>query len=248
MEKYSKKLIVFIFTLIFLVIGLGTYIYVDKFVLTDDKECVCDCDNKSIIKDNSKPIVYDNVKYNYLKIAYINIDSIDADKANTEIEEFFTKTHKLTDIEDTTGFITKYNYFSNSNILSIISLYHPAAVNFFKAVNINIKTGKMVDNSDLILTSGINKDEINDIMVKIFEDSIDQENESYYKATTLPGETENVYDKNVNNFKDMKVDNLEMYLNNNGELCVIVEEYQIAGSETNRRIMNINKKAYEKFE
>ena len=28
MEKYSKKLIIFIFTLIFLVIGLGTYIYV----------------------------------------------------------------------------------------------------------------------------------------------------------------------------------------------------------------------------
>jgi len=246
MEKYSKKLVVFIFTLVFLVIGLGTYIYIEKFVLTEDK-CVCDCDNKSIIKDNTKSVVYDNEKYKNLKIPYINIDSVDAEKLNDELEEFYIKTNKLTDDTNIKDFNMTYDYYSNSNILSIISAYHPDSVNFYKAVNINLKTGKIVDNDELVLVANYNKTEFYDTLIKIYDSSIDQESEKLYKEPKQPGEEETIYDKTINSIKNKSFDKYEMYLNNKGELCVIVEEYQPAGADTNRKIMNLIKKTYEEI-
>ena len=224
---------------------MGTYIYIDKFVLTE--ETTCECDSNSIIKDKTRPIIYDNPNYSKIRMPYINIDSIDAEKLNNEIEVYYTKSLKLNDKSDIDDFPLFYDYYSNTNTLSIICVFRPASVNYYKAVNIDLKTGKRVDNLDLILASNVNRDEIKDTMVKIFDDSIDQERETYYKATTLPGEEENMYDKNINYLKNLSLDDTEMYLNNSGELCIIVDEYQPAGSEVNRKIMNINKKEYEKI-
>ena len=243
MERYSKKLVVLIFTLIFLVVGLGTYIYIDKFVLTEDNTCVCEDD--SLLKDKNKVIVYDNPNYKKLEIPYINIDSVDAGKLNTKLEEFYTKELKLSDKSNLDKVAMAYDYYSNSNYLSVICLYSSEGINYYKTANINFKTGKEVDPIDLLIEASFKREDFYDTIIKVYDNGIDQY-EEFHKPLDTEGKT--IYSLTLDAIKEKKIEDYEMYLNNNKELCVVIEEYQPSGETTNRRVVNLSKVKYEKIE
>lgn len=243
MERYSKKLVVLIFTLIFLVVGLGTYIYIDKFILTE--ETTCDCSDDSLLKDKNKVIVYDNPNYKKLEIPYINIDSVDAGKLNTKLEEFYTKELKLSDKSNLDKVAMAYDYYSNSNYLSVICLYSSEGINYYKTANINFKTGKEVDPIDLLLAANFKREDFYNTIIDVYDKGIDQSQEFY--VAPEPGD-KTIYTMTIDSIKEKQIEDYEMYLNDNKELCVVIEEYEATGETTNRKVVNLSKAKYENVE
>ena len=244
--------------LVLIVLGLGGYIVYDKIIVprqntgtitinTDDKK---DTKEKSLIKDSSQKIVYDNEKYsnkNYegIKVPVINIDSEDASKLNGEIEGFVNE-YKHDGFNE--YMYPKYDYYENDDILSInVTIITEGSSRYYKTANINTKTCKKVSNSELVSKKEFKENEVPYKVFDIYEKEAEKNGslDSYKQLTMAGDEFTSVYQGTKNYITKITLDEFGMYLNKNGELCVITKVYMIAGPESNYYIFNLNTNSYE---
>ena len=109
-----------------------------------------------------------------LKNLEINIISDDIDNINLEIRTFVNNSNKnyiLDNNELTSGNIIDYDYYMNDNYLSIIQKYY-LYVNGIKGeendnvYNINLKTGKIISNDDLLKQFNLDEEKLYDKLEK----------------------------------------------------------------------------------
>ena len=253
-NKSNKGLIFVIIILIIMVLGLGGYIVYDKFIDVDPKSNIKEenkkkeeKEEKSIIKDKDKKIVYTEGDYEYKKVPVININSDDADALNKEIKEYVEKMGASSDYGE--GFSLSYDYYENDNILSVrLKITTIGSPRYYKTVNIDSKTGKKLTNYDLIKYKNIDGNEIGKTVFNIYVKDAEN-NDSLETAKTqrvYNDEFTSVYEANERGLTNKKYNEFDMYLNSKGELCVIAEVYLIAGPEKNFYIYNLNTKTIEK--
>jgi len=203
--------------------------------------------NSKIVKklDDSKEIVYtsyykklqDNdgtiIEYN---IPTINIDSEDAKNSNKNINELQKIAEKYYAEYEESNYVgplsnIEYVYYLNSNILSVLIKWGFPSSDQYKLFNIDIYTGDKVSSSEILKHK--NKNE-NDFLKELQE---------YYKKTYpfkdfadklegLSEDEKNVYIDGYNyilNRISSEIDNIDMYLNEDGKMVVILPIAPTAG-------------------
>ncbi|MBQ9013239.1 MAG: hypothetical protein IJ094_06780 [Bacilli bacterium] len=253
-KKNNVGLVVLVIIELLIILGLAGFVGYEKFIKKD----VCNCNNcdvkkdnkkeeKSLIKDKTKAIVYTNGYYKDKKVPVINIDSTDADKLNREIEEYVDKMSLESDYGE--AYALSYEYFENKDILSIkMTITTFGSSRYYKTVNISTKTGKKVSNTDLLEMKKIKEGDFASILFEIYEkEQIDNGSIDAVKTQSIYGdEYTSVYDGTKNNIESTKINDFDMYLNKNGELCVVTDIYLIAGPERNFYIYNLDTNLREK--
>lgn len=111
-----------------------------------------------------------------LKCPYINLDSADARKLNLEFEQYFEKAKKSVEMnEDESGFsLSEITYEASVVGDKLISLAVSSGENDIpgdatiptKIYNIDIQTGKLIDNQQLFDKLGITKEKLGELIEK----------------------------------------------------------------------------------
>ena len=167
----------------------------------------------------------------------IDFDSDDAEDINDEIEDFYDglkgkdetkstfKTYENGDIESV---VVRVNNFGDNNI--------------YRVYNINTKTGKKISSLDLMNKKKITLEEIKTKMKAVWLGKV-KTSEGYSMRIASDYST-TVEQATNNNIDKLTADNIVLYLNKDGHLCVIYEEYQIAGAETGYYIIDLDNSLY----
>lgn len=253
-KKGNGGLILIIILLLLIIIGLFGYIYYDKFIKKPEVDCTkCNVETKeetkekSLLKDSSKPVVYNNKEYTNLDVPYINIDSDDAENINKSISTYVDKMDEGISFGEYNTL--SYEYFENDNVLSVrIMISTMGSTKYYQSYNIDVKTGKTVTNKELCKIADIKETEVGNLAFDIYIK--DAEKNGFldtYKTQHIYGdEYTSVYDGTKMIFDSTKLEDYDMYLNKDGNLCVISEVYLIAGPEKNNYVFNLSKNIYEK--
>lgn len=209
-----------------------------RIVVEKDTNTNTNTTKKSLIKDESKDIVYENPKYSpWVEAPYINIDSEDAKKLNNEIDEYYSKVTK--DYYE----VLTYKYYENDDVVSIVTKMMQAGANKdYRVYNINKKTGKEVTASELMKSKNLSLSSIKIRMKAIWMQKV--KTSEGYSMPTNSNPNKSVEAATKDNIEQLTDDDIVLYLNSDGHLCVIYEEYQIAGAETGNYIMDLDKYLY----
>lgn len=244
-NKKSNKgliiaLIIIIVVMFFTIIGLGFSLMLQSYRCNVANRVYDTIDStEKTIKDVTKGLVKIITKEtkNGIKFPYVNFDSDFAEEINDDIEDFFDEIGDVDDVD------TSFKTYTNGDIESIVVKYNlHGDNNRYRAYNINKKTGKKVTAEDLMNQKDMTLDNIKIRMKAIWMQKVKKSEgysmriESDY-STTVEQATKNNIDK-------LTKDNIVLYLNSEGHLCVIYEEYQIAGAETGFYIMDLDKYLY----
>ena len=267
--KKSKGPLVIIILLILIILGLAGYICYDKFIAKDDtpksidRKDITDNSNKKILKKNeSKDVVYtaykgkssDNMD---VLIPEINIDSIYAKKINLEIRTKMLVDYKYDDsnvinCNSELCPMIKYKYYINNNILSLLVYvdYLTDPINHeYYTYNIDVYTGEEITNKDLVKLKNINEKNFSKKLSDVFKEAYAFD--KYYDGkNNYPDEKKfatEMYNKTTD-LNNCSIGN-PMFLNENGELIVVLGVYYYAGGEgTTDSIVNIDQKQFIYYE
>ncbi len=214
--------------------------------------------------DESKDIVYSSYskyssEYSY-SIPYINIDSVDAKKINTEIESYYKPLVEEELKNESEGLSInmgniKYNSYINDNILSVIvSNAYIYDCTYYKVYNLDIYNGTVVNNTDIISLKNMTESKFLDKLKELYQNKFISEYGSKEKRISSmrnapAGWTESelqeqskLYDKQLN--KTISANNCSiktpMFLNENGKICVIATIYSLAGANSYEHIIDTN--------
>ncbi len=186
MVNNMSKFIIGVGVLVVIIIG-GFYIY-EQLFLNDrvkttesdnktsliskkfsDKDYVYDASYDYDIDSNSYVSLSDNVTYSVddIKVAYINVDSLDCNKVNNEIKGLFddlVKDFKV-NLEDKVWFVSSsYKWYINDDKLYVVievkggSTYE--ANPRYYTYGIDLKSGDLIDYKDAYVSIGYTKDSI----------------------------------------------------------------------------------------
>lgn len=223
---------------------------------------------KNIKIDSSKELVY-NAEYTYkdldgksyksvstektyslkdIQVPYININSEDAKKANNDIKEIFDGLAKFfeEELKDTKTWynISKYEYFINDKVLSIVITVESGGTDVKKyeyyTFNFDLNTLKSLNYEEMYKNAGFTSDNINskveneikncDLLKELTEEHV--------------GEFETVeqyINNSINNYKLDVFDNeIKYYLNDSGKLNVIVDVEAPVGRGVFQTILTID--------
>lgn len=125
--------------------------------VVDNKKIIYDADYKYDVDVTSYSTSYSTYYIDDIKVPYIDIDSEDVKKINTEIKNIFNDAvnnfkkgvnDKITYVDDCT-----YRYFTDDNILSVIITYGVGATDVvypkYYTYNIDLKTGNLMSYKDV---------------------------------------------------------------------------------------------------
>jgi len=238
-KKKNRGIKIVLLVLVFIIVGLLIYLIVDRI---NNKPSDTVIKNTTEIKkiNEDEEYVYDNPKYVDKTVPYVNIDSDDAKSINNKIEKYVDG--KASD----TWNELFYYYYINDNIISILfgNKLGDTFNSKYRIYNINVKTGKIVSNKELIDIKKTNREEIasslNETIEKSYGDSIE-----FAKETTIryDGEIDlTVYEANKTSVEGLKVENMKLYLNEKKELCIVFDTFTIAGSMTSEYLYNLDTK------
>ena len=170
-------------------------------------------------------------KYIISQVPAINLSFDNIKKLNNEIYEYFTKLKSKNVIEKDGEYVKyqintmRYEYFINEKILSlVISCNIEDSVTkhttTYITYNINIETGELITNEQLIATLNHTNSEVyNEILNEI---SI-QYKEIYGADVTKLDNTQNLYNDTIKQIgSELKI-NLPMYMNSAGKLMVCID-------------------------
>lgn len=240
----KKALVAIIAVLAFMLLGLGTYVAYDKFIKPNNtkenkkEEKKEETKKESILIDEDKDVVYTVGDNSYYKKPYINIKTDDATEFNKLIDSFAGDSSKYN--EDVHLNYIKY---TNGDVISLITyIKQPMPVREYLVLNINTKTGKRVSNSNLLESKKVESSSLNDKILYIYDNKDGIETDKEMTSNNGP---ETIYEANVNTIKSNKVDSYDMYLNDNGDLCAIVDLQTFAGSGHSVLIFNVTKNVTE---
>lgn len=189
---------------------------------------------------------YGHSEYNYqFNIPQINLDSDYVKKLNKNILEKY---------EDITDKISKekhidfnfegleYKCFKNDNILSLVMHIPTESSGWFESevYNIDITTGQEISNDELLNACGITESKLRDYLestvydaYKDFDGSDPNIKESFVKSQR---------DKTQKKYKDISINDIKLFINENSKLCAYLVVYNLAGPEEGTRWVNLEEK------
>ena len=247
--------------LILALIGTSGFIVYDKLISKNNesksntkeetkKEETKKEEKKESVKkiDESKEYVYDLETGESYAIPYINIDSDDAKKMNEDIKVF---SEKFGD-KSSEYYRLKYYYYTNKNIISVALVFYYDANGLTNSLILNIdkETGKKVSNEEILKAKNINIEELRNKAIEVYESLPTIENDKKFVGHYNDDEKEEyngmtVYEVNKKKFEKMEIDELEIFLNSNNELCAYVGVYLSAGPSGMKEFYNLDTKQKE---
>lgn len=205
--------------------------------------------NKTINKiDSSKDIVYTGVskitsKNSYvLPVINLNYDNIKA--INKDIES-----------KDLDCWNVSYKSYLNDSVLSIVITYEGYTDNnTYSTYNIDVYTGKIYKNSELLLIKNISNSDFTNELPTIYSNAFIKQygtKESYINGLRTSkdwtekelenqsGAYSDQYNKTIasNNF-DNNIEDMQMFLDENNTINIVGRIYSLAGAEAYDRIIN----------
>lgn len=188
---------------------------------------------------------YDEDYYKYVyNIPQINIDSENVDKINKEI---LKKYEDIIDEMNSKQYLNlgceglSYKYYENDGILSLLmaSQTESGGVLFgCKTYNIDISKGKEINNEELLKKINITKTDLNDKILKTI-DNLDM-----YKSDVVGEFREESFikeqkNKTINRYKNISLDKLDLFLNDDNHICAYMEMSSIAGGDITTMILDL---------
>ncbi len=215
--------------------------------------------------DESKEIVYSSYEitlanqYSY-KIPYININLKNIDTINNEIEKYY-KTDleevlaEYQSIEKDNKFYTlsimeiKYNAYINNNILSlVIETLHTGGLKVYKVYNVDIYDGTVIENLDLIKLKQVKESDLENKLKELYKAKFIEEYGTKDDVQTLQWpkteiqERANFYDEQLQltiSSSNCSAKKVPMFLNANGNICVVANIYAMDGGESYNHIIEV---------
>ncbi len=195
--------------------------------------------------DSSKDFIYSVVEYGDYKYPAININTESVRNINNEIKEKygFTETDAKSSQLSIKGIeqIT-YDYYINNNILSVLVKKGENSSTLVNSYNIDISSGEKADTTKIIENKGFNTSEVIEKIIEIsekeFNSSIEikKSNMLQYWSTTYEKEESTWKEELNNNAKNLS----NIYLNKNGELCILLDFKEPGGEWVCIKTIEIN--------
>jgi len=197
------------------------------------------------LRDSTKNFVASSDKYPFtnptMLYPYLNIANEKAYDVNRAISaDFGFKSYELDDSVLMEIELQSYDWFINDKTLSIVCIKGGNDSTWGKAYNVNLETCELIDNSDLLkdvdLTEATNK--ITEYVNKKLDEDLEEIEKTYaadWHATSVAEWKEDLKEN---------LDNIEnVYLNENGDVCIRVEYETFGGQEhcTKTLEMNVSK-------
>ena len=199
--------------------------------------------------DSSKEIVYTGDEYtlndgsqtNHYKYPVININSDDVKKVNEEIKKDYG--FNRSEIDDEFAYfyeceIIDYSYFVNDNNLSVVLIKGGNDSTFSKSYNIDLKTGKSVENTTLLKDINLDeaKQKLNAEAEKVVKASYDQYNSPQGNHSWMDD-----YIKQWTEKREKDLENLtNVYLDKDGDVCIRFDFDALGGQETCWKVAEVN--------
>jgi len=176
------------------------------------------------------------------EIPYIDIESEDAKKMNEEIKEKYLVHYNeaIKDMEEgynITGEVY-YKSYINGDVLSVVAYRTVHGWIDYATYNINVKTGKKVDNNELLEMKGLNKEEVRNEIVNFMAEKVSL---GSYEDMTESEEKEHQQELLQKVYETVIDDNTQFYLNEENHLCIIAVEYVLAGAGEYERLYDLDK-------
>lgn len=182
--------------------------------------------------DSSKDIVYTLYDKSY---PIINLDSSEIEDINDKIEQNYKGPDKPREFG-----LSEYNYYLNNEILSlVISTEDNTGFYYYDVYNINVKTGKIVSNADLLKSKNIDEQSFLSKLPEYYKNKFMEVNSG---ATGIEStiEGKNLYEEQYN--KTISTDNYnmqtQMFLDNNQKINIVAKIYSLAGADYYYHIIN----------
>lgn len=195
--------------------------------------------------DSSKDFIYSVVEYGDYKYPAININTESVRNINNEIKEKygFTETDAKSSQLSIKGIeqIT-YDYYINNNILSVLVKKGENSSTVVNSYNIDISSGEKADTTKIIENKGFNTSEVIEKIIEISEKEFNSSIES--KKSNMLQYWSTTYEKEENTWKEELNNNAKnlsnIYLNKNGELCVLLDFKEPGGEWVCIKTIEIN--------
>lgn len=258
-QENGKRLNILLIILIIIILVLLSYVIYGKFInnkVKNNENKYIEEKNKNLSKEsniiytynyNDKEICFNDTSYEMtvtycssrIVLPYINIDSEDVKKVNSEIKQLNDKQYDiLNNAINNVGYFdyadvkTDYEYYIYDNILSVVILeyYGGEVPNTYYTYVIDLNTKKLLTYNDVINKTRqsiynnkkITSSNINEYAKKAINAKMMTFNYSTNSDSEMNKYFTECYNKYVNDTK-------KYYLNNSGELNIISKLYTGAG-------------------
>ncbi len=177
---------------------------------------------------------WDSVK---IEVPSININTEQIRNLNTEIMNDYEDNIKSNNESPSPVTEVSYEFYVNGDIVSVIITENQvqASIPKYEVYNVNIVTGKILDNMDLLI--------LNNITVDQYETQVKAVLDNYFTTTFASMEGSIYYneqrEKNRSN-ENCNINSTKVFIGENGELQFIADAYSMAGAEKYSRIFNYN--------
>ena len=182
----------------------------------EEETVVVDFDN--LVEDAYSQI--EGEKGAEVRLPHINIESEDVSKINSEINS---------KIQSTDFWVNPENYFysRNGDILSVVaeSIYDNIYVDTADVYNINLKSGKVLSNAELLVNASVNESDYD--MKEIYKDEFKKKNESLLENKN---ETAIRFYNSLDD-KEIKLSDEKLYLDSDNALHVLLQFPYMAGPD-----------------
>ena len=211
--------------------------------------------------DQNKELVYtvESFKHDDLSMKYpaINIDSSDVKQINKEIKERFgfnltsgSSEEKYTSIMEQ-GFmeteVESYEYYINGTVLSLVPFSGGNDSIWAKTYNVDLKTLNKISGEDILKNNNLDKSEVlkrsKEEAQKVLEQEMENDKKKMGSHYDEMFGGANNKSKQINEWKanlDKSIDNLNVYQNGNGEVCLLAEYEHFGGQWTCTKTIIIN--------
>lgn len=236
--KVSLTTVILLFVVFILIVALGGMYFYYNYILNpkETKNDIVASNNLTENENNTIPVgkidenkdlVYtafaDYSSEHSYSVPKININSQYVLTINNEIENEIIK---LVKNDDTNYGNISYESSLNENILSVVieieHKYMPMI--YYKVYNVEINTGERMNNEELINVKKFTKTE--------FLNKLQSALENDFKETFKSEQMNEFYEENYNKTiskENYSIDN-QMFLDKNGNICVIAKVYTFAGA------------------
>lgn len=220
MNNKNKIYIIVLVTLILLIFG-SAFIY-DKYF-----------NNIKTTLSNEEIII--NKKIDNKNIPYINISE---DEVNLKVQEIYKKYN---------DYNSSYDYYINNNTLSLVIKFSNKEETIYKTYNVDTDSKKEISNNELLKNNNIDEN-VSSLLESIFDNELTNSGLlNKYRRTHMYGDGfTSIYDASIMIFDSIRIDDSNMYLNKDNEVCLISKIYDPNSNKYIDKIFNLSTKSYEK--
>ena len=142
--------------------------------------------------------------------------NISVDEVNLKVQDIYKKYN---------DYNSSYDYYINNNTLSLVIKFSNKEETIYKTYNIDTDSKKEISNNELTNSGLLNK----------------------YRRTHMYGDGfTSIYDASIMIFDSIRIDDSNIYLNKDNEVCLISKIYDADNNKYIDKIFNLSTKSYEK--